>query len=274
MTCSSAFWVPAAAAPCALLARLNAALLLPAWMRLTSSCYSKTHQVKHKQVYCDFFVALPVGFPPFPAGEGGEAAAPAAGGGDTASISSAVCCQEAPSVLISSTAPSVSRLRCRKRLRCRSPSVSICGPPCHRPSRSNPPGNRGVLFEKQQGSIGRVLHKSSPGFEVHIVMWLGGIPPIPQLVLQLGWMKKALYPNWAMFEQGEWNLPKNRARYSWPTAPFCVRKSSNYWSTSIWNYVVMEGRGNWKRSWISHSMSEHDIILCFNLTILQQTKRI
>ena len=32
MTCSSAFWVPAAAAaaPCALLARLNAALLLPA----------------------------------------------------------------------------------------------------------------------------------------------------------------------------------------------------------------------------------------------------
>ena len=29
-TCSSAFWVPAAAASCALLARLNAALLLPA----------------------------------------------------------------------------------------------------------------------------------------------------------------------------------------------------------------------------------------------------
>ena len=77
---------------------------------------------------------------------------------------------EGASVSISSTAPSVSRLRCRKRLRCRSPSVSICGPPCHRPSRSNPPGNRGVLFEKQQGSIGRVLHKSSPGFEVHIVM--------------------------------------------------------------------------------------------------------
>ena len=52
MTCSSAFLVPAAAAPCALLARLNAALLLPAWMQLTSSCYSnKIHQVKHKQVY-------------------------------------------------------------------------------------------------------------------------------------------------------------------------------------------------------------------------------
>ena len=30
MTCSSAFWVPAAAASCALLAHLNAALLLPA----------------------------------------------------------------------------------------------------------------------------------------------------------------------------------------------------------------------------------------------------
>ena len=46
------FWVPAAAAPCALLARLNAALLLPAWMLLTSSCYSnKIHHVKHKQVY-------------------------------------------------------------------------------------------------------------------------------------------------------------------------------------------------------------------------------
>ena len=90
-------------------------------MRLTSSCYSKTHQVKHKQVYCDFFVALPVGFPPFPAGEGGEAAAPAAGGGDTASISSAVCCQEAPSVSISSKAR-----RCRsrrQRLRCRAFSV-------------------------------------------------------------------------------------------------------------------------------------------------------
>ena len=35
-----------------LLAHLNAAHLLPAWMRLTSSCCSnKTHQVKHKQVY-------------------------------------------------------------------------------------------------------------------------------------------------------------------------------------------------------------------------------
>ena len=30
MTCSSAFWVPAAAASCALLAHLNVALLLPA----------------------------------------------------------------------------------------------------------------------------------------------------------------------------------------------------------------------------------------------------